>query len=136
MILNTFSTLLAQCTCLTRVASGVYQELPCDCDIAISRPQNIVHITDLGKLIGSAVGVILILAALLAFVFLIMGGIQWITSGGDKAGVEAAQKKIQAAVIGLVIVFAVWALFSLITNFLGIGNILEKGINLPSPIGP
>lgn len=87
--------------------------------IAIQRPEN-VKITDFGKLIGSLVGIVLTLATLAAFLFLIMGGIRWITSGGDKSGVETAQHQIQAALIGLLIVFAVWALFTVVGRFLGI----------------
>ena len=45
-----------------------------------------------------------IAAALAAFFYLILGGFQWITSGGDKAGTEAAREKITAAFIGLAIV--------------------------------
>ena len=90
-----------------------------DTTIVIQRPSNL-RITDFGKLIGGVVGLALVLATLFAFFFLIWGGIQWITSGGDKAGVEAAQHRIQAALLGLLIVFAVWALFTVVGRFLGI----------------
>jgi len=97
--------------------------------ITIQRPSN-VRITDFGKLIGSAVGLALTLATLAAFIYLIWGGIEWITSGGDKAGVENAQKKIQAALLGLLIVFAVWALFTVVGRFLGIDVF---NLVIPSP---
>lgn len=97
--------------------------------INITKP-NIVLYTDLGKLIGNIIGLALILASLAAFIYLIWGGVEWITSGGDKAGVENAQKKIQAALLGLLIVFAVWALFSVIGTFLGI-NLFK--LEIPTP---
>lgn len=97
--------------------------------ITIERPAN-VRITDFGKLIGSIVGIALVLATLAAFIFLIWGGIQWITSGGDKAGVEAAQHRIQAALLGLLIVFATWALFTVVGRFLGIDVF---NLVIPSP---
>ena len=92
--------------------------------IKIERP-DIVKITDFGKLISSIVGIALTLATIAAFVFLIWGGIQWIISGGDKAGVETAQNRIQAALLGLLIVFAVWALFTVVGRFLGLPDIFN-----------
>ncbi len=50
-----------------------------------------IKITDIGKLISALVGTVLIIASLLAFLYLILGGIKWITSGGDKAGMEEAR---------------------------------------------
>lgn len=101
-----------------------------DVTIVVSRPVDIVRIVDIGKLFGSLVGVLLIVAAIAAFMYLLYGGIQWIISGGDKAKVEAAQHRIQAALLGLIIVFAVWALFTVIGGYLGI-NIFAP--TLPSP---
>lgn len=101
-----------------------------DVTIVVSRPVDIVRIVDIGKLFGSLVGVLLIVAAIAAFMYLLYGGIQWIISGGDKAKVENAQHRIQAALLGLIIVFAVWALFTVIGGYLGI-NIFAP--TLPSP---
>jgi len=42
--------------------------------------------------------------------FLILGAITWVTSAGEKEKVTKAQEKIQAAVVGLVILVAVLAL--------------------------
>lgn len=91
---------------------------------------DIVKIADFNKLISAVVAIILIVSLLAALLFLLQGGLQWITSGGDKAGVEAAQKKIQAALIGLVIVFSVWALFLLASSFLGVDI---RNLKIPSP---
>jgi hypothetical protein len=87
--------------------------------VDVTQPNN-VKITELGKLIGALISAVFVIAGLIAFVFLIWGGIQWITSGGDKAGVEAAQKRIQAAFIGLIIVVASWAIMKVVSSFLGI----------------
>ncbi|MFZ2025549.1 MAG: hypothetical protein WAV51_04690 [Microgenomates group bacterium] len=101
-------------------------------DLTIAQPSN-VKITDVGQLISAAVGTILILAALLAFIFLILGGIQWITSGGDKAAMEAARNKITHAIVGLIIVGAAWAIMMLVQNFLGVSIIGSQGVTLPKP---
>src|SRR3989344_8340917 len=89
-------------------------------------------ITNLGELISAATGALLIIAALLAFFYLILGGIQWITSGGDKAGMEAARNKITHAIVGLVIVGAAWAIMILVQNFLGI-TVIGGTLDFPKP---
>ena len=99
--------------------------------IVIDQPSN-VHIGKLGTLISALVGTLLIISALLAFFFLILGGIQWITSGGDKTGMEAARNKITHAIVGLVIVGAAWAIMILVQQFLGI-TIIGGTVDFPKP---
>ena len=58
-----------------------------------------------------------------AIVFLgimMLGGIQWITSGGDKASVEAARGRVTSAIIGLAILLSVFALVIAIEYFFGV----------------
>jgi len=88
-------------------------------------------ITDLNLLISSGIKLAIILAAIITFAFLIWGGIEWITSGGDKAKYEAARNRITAALVGLAIVAAAWAIMVIVGKFLGI-NILNTGIVIPS----
>ncbi|MBU3957280.1 pilin [Patescibacteria group bacterium] len=76
-------------------------------------------------IISTAVKLLLVIAALISFIFLVLGGIRWITSGGDKDGTAKAQGTITAALIGLVIVFAAWAIIRLLQTFFGIGPIFE-----------
>lgn len=71
----------------------------------------------------------LVVAAIVFFFILVIGGIRWIMSGGDKANTEAARSQITAALVGLVIVFAAWAIVALIQTFFGI-NIFQ--LKLPS----
>ena len=54
------------------------------------------------------------IAGLAALIFLILGALSWVTSSGDKEKVEAAQKKIQAAVVGLIVLVAVVSLVAVI----------------------
>jgi pseudouridine-5'-phosphate glycosidase len=73
----------------------------------------------------------LVVAAIVFFFILVIGGIKWIASGGDKAATEGARNQITAALIGLVIVFAAWAIVALINTFFGI-NIFS--LTLPSAV--
>ena len=90
----------------------------------------VVPVAAIGDVIGAVVGVILIIAAIAAFLFLLLGGIQWITSGGDKAGLEAARNKITNAIVGLIIVVSAWAIMILVGQFTGV-NIIG-GVDIPT----
>lgn len=81
----------------------------------------------LGIFISNLLGLLIGIAAVLLLVFLVWGGIEWILSGGEKAGVENARNKITNALIGLVIVVAAWAIFSLLKTFLGLPNNVQVG---------
>lgn len=100
-------------------------------DINIPTP-SMLKITDLGKFISAILAAILVIATLAAFIFLLLGGLSWITSGGDKAAVEGAQKRIQAAIIGLFVVFAAWAIMLVVGKFLGIPDIFN--LNFPTGV--
>ena len=87
---------------------------------------NLGNIT-ITSIISAIIVLILIIAALVFLFMLILGGIKYITSGGDKAATEGARNQITAALIGLVIVFAAWAIITLVNAFFGI-NILSLEI--------
>ena len=62
----------------------------------------------------------LIIAAVTFFFMLLIGGIKWIMSGGDKGKTEEARNQITAALVGLVIVFSAWAIAQLTKALFGI----------------
>src|SRR5512135_2235183 len=78
-------------------------------------------------IISAAIRLIVIVAAIVFFFILVIGGIRWIASGGDKAQTEAARNQITAALVGLVIVFAAWAIVALINTFFHV-NIFSLAI--------
>jgi hypothetical protein len=86
----------------------------------------------IASIISALVILTLIIAALVFFFMLVIGGIRYITSGGDKGQTEAARGQITAALIGLVIVFAAWAIINLINIFFEI-NILS--LDIQSAVG-
>ena len=83
----------------------------------------------IGGIVSGLIKLILVIAALVFFFILVIGGIRWIASGGDKAQTEAARNQLTAALVGLVIVFAAWAIVQLINVFFGI-DIFQ--LNLPT----
>ena len=76
------------------------------------------------SMVSAALNFLLIAAALIAFFFLLVGGVQWIMAGGDKEGTEKARKKITNALIGLAIVFSAYAIAALVNALFGV-NILQ-----------
>jgi len=82
----------------------------------------------LGVYFSRILEVAIIIAALGSFAMLIMGGIEWITSGGDKAKYESARKRITAAIVGLVLIAAAWTLWYLVIRFLNIDTIPQLEI--------
>jgi len=73
----------------------------------------------LGGVLSWAVSAVLIIAGLIFFFMLIIGGLRWVVSGGDKAATESARGQITAALIGLVIVFSAFAIAKLLEGVLG-----------------
>ncbi len=78
---------------------------------------------DVGDVINFVLRIVMIVAILLVFAYLIIGGIEWITSGGDKTKTESARNKITSAVIGLIILAASYAIFVLLLKFIGFKDI-------------
>jgi len=90
---------------------------------------NIPTNVSVSSVIGAVVTLLLIAAAVIFLIYLVLGGIKWIMSEGDKAQVEAARNQITHAIFGLVIVFGAWIVISLVQGILGI-NILN--LQLPN----
>jgi ABC-type multidrug transport system fused ATPase/permease subunit len=102
-----------------------------DINLAVPGGSGFENLTTLSfaDLISYAIQLILIVAAVLFFFLLVLGGIRWITSGGDKGQTEAARNQITAALVGLVIVFAAWAIVQLVETFFGVRILSGLDIN-------
>jgi hypothetical protein len=79
-----------------------------------------IPFTDLGKLLSNVLALLFFFAGLLAFIFIIIGGIQWITAGGDAKAASAARDRITAAVVGLLVVVAAFAITLILNAVFGI----------------
>lgn len=87
-------------------------------------------VVSVGALLSGLVTAAIIIAAIAAFIYLVWGGLSWLTSGGDKQKTEEAQKRITSAIIGLAIVAASWALIQLVASFFGLD--FQSGITIPA----
>ena len=81
-------------------------------DVPVLTSINKLHLQDILRF---AITILLTASVLLALFFLIFGGLRWILSQGDKKQLEEAQKTIQFAIVGLVLVL----LSFFIINFIG-----------------
>jgi len=75
---------------------------------------------DLGCLVANGITWALVAASLAMLGYLILGGVTWITSAGEKNKLESARDKITAALVGIVIVIASWAIFIILQFALGL----------------
>lgn len=80
----------------------------------------VFKIFQIKPVVNQIVIVILVFATILALILLLVGGIQWIVSGGDKEKIASAREKIMAALIGLLIVFLAWGIVGILRGFFGI----------------
>lgn len=72
----------------------------------VETPEGAIPTSAISSIIGNALSLVIIVAGLLTVGYLIWGGIEWLTSGGEKASYEAARNRITHAFIGLGIVLA------------------------------
>ena len=78
------------------------------------------------------INILFYIGTFLAVAYLMYGGIRWITSRGDRAGVEAARKHIMAAIMGIVVVAGTFFILQVIFNVLGADNPISKNFSLPT----
>lgn len=70
-----------------------------------------------GGVVGTIVQIILILGVIVALFYFIMGGVKWITSGGDRNKIAAARSQLIAALAGLLIAFFAFAVVNYVLYF-------------------
>lgn len=69
------------------------------------------------KIVPNFITLGFILASVVFFFMILYGAIQWITSGGDKGAVESARGRVTSAIIGIAILFAMYAIIRVVETF-------------------
>jgi hypothetical protein len=126
---NKLTKALATTTLLLTQASPAFAQDDAG-KVDIGRVTTGFSITDIGVFIAALVQLLFAIAGVLVFAYLIWGGIQWITSGGDKTATQAARDRITAALVGLAIIAIAYALTRLLGAFFGI-NFTSFNITKP-----
>ncbi|MCL5003915.1 MAG: pilin [Patescibacteria group bacterium] len=74
----------------------------------------------LSYLISNFINVVIIVSGIAFFLYLALGGLRYITAGGDAKQTQEAMKQITNAVIGLAIVVGAFAITRIVGTVLGI----------------
>jgi hypothetical protein len=91
------------------------QDLPGSTGYSVDNPGG-----GFGDILSTILSGVMAIAALMLLLYLIWGGIEWITSGGDKAKTEKARNRMTQGVIGIVVLAATLAIFTMVQSFLGL----------------
>ena len=88
----------------------------------------------LSSLISNIIGFLTIIAGISFLIYFTVGGLSWITAGGDTGKIEEAKNKMTGGAIGMVIVVSAWAISWIIGQVLGV-NFLNPAESLQN-LGP
>ncbi len=80
-------------------------------------------------ILPNIVGLSFVIGVVIFLFVVAIGAIQWTISGGDKTAIESARGKITNAIVGIIILFSLFALLKLIEDFFGI-NILSLDLGI------
>ncbi|MFZ1721060.1 MAG: hypothetical protein WAU07_00990 [Microgenomates group bacterium] len=111
-------SLLAQAT-IDLGQTAIDQGLPGTADVDTSN-----YAAGFATVLGSLMSFIMVIAALAVLLYLLWGALEWITAGGESGKVEKARTKMMNAIIGIIVLSAVTAIFMLVQQFLGL-NLLD-----------
>lgn len=76
--------------------------------------------TFFNSLFPALVGVGFVVGVVFFLFNLIIGAVQWIGSGGNKASIEEARNKIISALVGIVVLFCVFGILNFVSCFFNI----------------
>jgi len=76
--------------------------------------------TQLGNILSSVITTLTVVGGLAFVIFFTLGGLKWLTAGGDKAKVSEAQAQMTQGVIGLVVIVVGLFVTGIVGGVLGI----------------
>jgi hypothetical protein len=91
------------------------------------------RIPTLGDILTFLIRGFFVIAGLMALLYLMLGALAWVTSSGEKEGVEKARNKIQAAIVGMILIVAVLAVIWTLEQVVFAGKICF-GISCPATV--
>lgn len=103
-------------------------------DVPISKVALGFRIPSFDQVLTFLIRMFFVVAGLVALLYLLLGAFEWITSGGNKENVDKARQKIQAALVGLILIFAVLAMVTVMEQILNMGLGISRPIVFPKLI--
>jgi type IV secretory pathway VirB2 component (pilin) len=103
--------------------AAVNAAVEADPDFGLGEDSNFTNVglgqtTDLKGSIASIINIILGFLGIVAVIIILAGGFKWMTAGGNEDKVAEARQMIIQGIIGLVIIFAAWAIASFVLTSL------------------
>ncbi|MGA2910468.1 MAG: hypothetical protein ABSE04_01525 [Candidatus Microgenomates bacterium] len=83
-------------------------------------PTGNAGVTFLQNAVLSGITIAIAIGIVIFFFMLIFGAIKWISSAGEKQAIETARGTVSNALIGIIILFSVFAVLQLIFSLFGI----------------
>ena len=90
-----------------------------DADSNSPASSNLSAATSLTSLLSNMIGLLTVVAAISFVIYFLLGGVQWVTAGGDSSKVQKARDQMVQGVIGMVVVVISYGLIGLIGSILG-----------------
>jgi hypothetical protein len=122
-ILVLFSLLTPALAFATDVPQGL---VSCGNDInhnGILDPGETCQLCDLFQIVNNLINwVLLVIIPIVAPIFLVIGGIYLLIARGDPGMFTRGKDILQAAIVGLIIIYTAWVLLSTVLTFLGISS--------------
>ncbi len=88
-------------------------------------------IPQFGEVLTFLIRTFFIVGGIISLLYLLLGAFSWITSGGNKENVDKAREKIQAALIGVILIFVVLAVVTVFEQTLFPAG---SGLGITKPI--
>lgn len=85
-------------------------------------PTTIGGAKNVPQLIGVFISIILGFLGIVFFLLVFYAGLVWMTARGDESKIEDSKKTIEAAIVGLIIIMAAYALTTFVFKSLGAGG--------------
>ncbi|RJQ24473.1 hypothetical protein C4577_07880 [Candidatus Parcubacteria bacterium] len=94
----------------------------------VQTPANIPSGPDtLSRLLTTGYALLAVAGITLSLIFIIYAGVVWITSGGNKEGVEKAKQTLTYAIIGLLVIVFSFVIINIIGQVIGAKFLMEIG---------
>ncbi len=104
---NGFSTVIISSPSESNIPKSTAIEASPSGNTMVSEEKLGFKIPSLSEILTFVIRIFFFLGGLAAFVFMLLGAFAWITSCGDKEAITAAREKIQAAIIGIIMMVVV-----------------------------
>jgi hypothetical protein len=99
-------------------------------DVTIVNPITGTAGFDVGRFLSNLIKLLFFIAGLVAMIFMLIGGFEWVMAGGKEDDIKAARGKITNSVIGLVVMVAILFLVGILEQVV-FGGRLCMGITCP-----